>query len=389
MNIILFDNQYKINLLPFTFIRPISDLRVGIMTIKEKWEYFLDCEISDFVDDLLMDRFPLFLEDDNLFIAGNIIPNQSLLESITALNKGEALIDKSGILLALRAGSPDQFQSLDLFKKIEFQSLFASITEKYQIFQFNAQEICSDFQIITQGRNSTLLSKSNLLIGNPENLFIEEGASIEGATVNCTHGPVYIGENSEIMEGSNIRGPFALLNNAVVKMGTKIYDGTTVGPYCKVGGELNNVVLFGYSNKAHDGYLGNAVIGTWCNIGAGTSASNLKNDYSEIKQWNYVTENYKKTGLQFCGLMMGDHSKCGINVSFNTGTVMGICSNVYDSNFQSVHIPSFSFGSPSNGYLKNNLEKIIDAETAMMKRRNIDPDETYFNIIRKLFVKFD
>jgi UDP-N-acetylglucosamine diphosphorylase/glucosamine-1-phosphate N-acetyltransferase len=389
MNIILFDNQFRTNLIPFTYIRPISDIRVGIMTIKEKWEYFFNDDISDFTVDYLMDRYPLYLEEDNLFIAGNLIPNQSLVDTLQKMELGTAIVDQTGTLIALRAGSPDQFQSLDQFPKTIYSESYLAITEKHQIFQFNGDEIISDYKYITQDRQSALLSSSNTLIGDLENLFIEEGAIIESSTINCSKGPVYIGQNAEIMEGSNIRGPFALLNDAVIKMGSKIYGETTIGPHCKVGGEISNVVMFGYSNKAHDGYLGNAVIGTWCNIGAGTVASNLKNDYSEVKQWNYATENYKKTGLQFCGLMMGDHSKCGINVSFNTGTVMGICCNVYDSNFQPLHIPSFSFGSPTKGYEKNILNKIISAESAMMNRRNIDPDETYFDIIRRLYEKID
>jgi carbonic anhydrase/acetyltransferase-like protein (isoleucine patch superfamily) len=194
----------------------------------------------------------------------------------------------------------------------------------------------SDFELLTKGRKSVAISTTNKTAGENQ-IFIEEGAKVEFSILNATEGPIYIGKDAEIMEGSHIRGPFALLNDATVKMGTKIYGGTTIGPHCKVGGEICNVVMFGYSNKAHDGYLGNAVIGTWCNIGAGTAASNLKNDYSEVKQWNYATQNYQKTGLQFCGLMMGDHSKCGINVSFNTGTVLGICCNIYDSNFQALH----------------------------------------------------
>ncbi len=389
MSIILFDNQFRTNLLPFTYIRPISDIRVGIMTIKEKWEYLFNEEISDFTVDYLMEYYPLYLENDNLFIAGNLIPNPLLIDAIQKLELGTALTDQNGTLIALRAGSPDQFQSLDQFPKTIFSDSYIAITEKHHIFQYNADEIVSDFQILTQDRQSSPLSTSNTLIGDLNNLFIEEGVTIEASTINCTAGPVYIGQNAEIMEGSNIRGPFALLNDATVKMGAQIYGGTTIGPFSKVGGEISNVVIFGYSNKAHDGYLGNAVIGTWCNIGAGTVASNLKNDYSEVKQWNYATQNYQKTGLQFCGLMMGDHSKCGINVSFNTGTVMGICCNVYDSNFQAVHIPSFSFGSPGKEYEKNYLNKIISSESAMMIRRNIEPNETYFDIIRRLYEKID
>ncbi len=387
MNIVLFDNQYKAKLLPLTFLRAIADIRVGILTIKEKWELFLKQNLSILSDPELQELYPLTLEEDNLYIAGNIIPSQNLVNAILNLPVDSALFGPNDDLIAVRTKTSDFKNHLNLFKTALYSDSYTSIKEKYEIFLINANEIVSDFKLITNQRNSAPLSKSNILIGDSSQLFIEEGATVDASIINCKNGPVYIGKDAEIMEGSLIRGPFAILDHGVVKMGTKIYDGTTIGPYCKVGGELSNVVMFGYSNKAHDGYLGNAVIGTWCNIGAGTSSSNLKNDYSIVKQWDYSTNTYPKTGLQFCGLIMGDHSKCGINVSFNTGTVMGICSNVYGSNFQAFHIPSFMIGSPDSGYSKNSFEKITASEIAMMKRRNIEIDETYLRIIRKWYAK--
>lgn len=387
MNIVLFDNQYKAKLLPLTFLRAIADIRVGILTIKEKWELFLKQNLSILSDPELQDLYPLTLEEDNLYIAGNIIPSQNLVNAILNLPVDSALYGPNDDLIAVRTNSSDFKNHLNLFKTALYSDSYTSIKEKYEIFLINANEIVSDFKLITNQRNSAPLVNTNILIGDPSQLFIEEGATVEASIINCKNGPVYIGKDAEIMEGSLIRGPFAILEHGVVKMGAKIYDGTTIGPYCKVGGELSNVVMFGYSNKAHDGYLGNAVIGTWCNIGAGTSSSNLKNDYSIVKQWDYATDSYPKTGLQFCGLIMGDHSKCGINVSFNTGTVMGICSNVYGSNFQAFHIPSFMIGSPDSGYSKNSFEKITASEIAMMKRRNIEIDETYLRIIRKWYAK--
>lgn len=389
MNIVLFDNQYKTKLLPFTFLRAIADIRVGILTIKEKWELFLKQNLSILSDPELQDLYPLTLEEDNLYIAANIIPSLNLVNAILNLPVDSALFGPNDDLIAVRTKSSDFKNHLNRFKTTLFSDSYTSIKEKHEIFLINANEIVSDFKLITNQRNSAPLVNTNILIGDPSQLFIEEGATLEASIINCKNGPVYIGKNAEIMEGSLIRGPFAILEHGVVKMGAKIYDGTTIGPYCKVGGELSNVVMFGYSNKAHDGYLGNSVIGTWCNIGAGTSSSNLKNDYSFVKQWDYSTNNYPKTGLQFCGLIMGDHSKCGINVSFNTGTVMGICSNVYGSNFQPFHIQSFAIGSPTQGYTKNSIEKITASEIAMMKRRNIDIDETYLRIIRKLYAKTD
>lgn len=387
MNIVLFDNQYKAKLLPLTFLRAIADIRVGILTIKEKWEFLLQQKVSILSDPELQELYSLKIENDNVFIAANIIPTQNLLDTILNLSIDSALFGPNDDLIAVRTKSSDFKNHLNRFKTALYSDSYTSIKEKYEIFLINANEIVSDFKLITNQRNSAPLSKSNILIGDSSQLFIEEGATVDASIINCKNGPVYIGKDAEIMEGSLIRGPFAILDHGVVKMGAKIYDGTTIGPYCKVGGELSNVVMFGYSNKAHDGYLGNAVIGTWCNIGAGTSSSNLKNDYSIVKQWDYSTNTYPKTGLQFCGLIMGDHSKCGINVSFNTGTVMGICSNVYGSNFQAFHIPSFMIGSPDSGYSKNSIEKITASEIAMMKRRNIEIDETYLRIIRKWYEK--
>lgn len=387
MNIVLFDNQYRVNLLPFTFIRPISEIRIGILTISEKWELYLNDEVSFFTDDSLNEQFPLYLEDDNLFIAGNILPNKALSEALLKLNTGEALLNSENQLMALRAGSPEQFLQLDKFKKITFSEQYTEIKEKHEIFLHNPHEIIVDFKKIIANAISAPVSKSNIMIGDKSLIFLDEGVKMEACTLNTTEGPIFIGKDVEIMEGSHLRGPLAILEHSVIKMGAKIYGGTTIGPYCKVGGELSNVVMFGYSNKAHDGYLGNAVIGTWCNIGAGTSASNLKNDYGIVRQWNYKTEHFERTNTQFCGLMMGDHSKCGINVSFNTGTVLGICTSVYGSDFQDFYIPSFMIGSPKSGYSKNLFEKITASERAMMMRRNIEFDETYLSIIRKLYDK--
>ncbi len=387
MNIVLFDNQYKTKLLPLTFLRAISEIRVGILTIREKWELLLSQKVSIHTDLDLQELYPLKIEKDTLFIAGNCIPSQNLVQTILNLPFGTALLNPDDELIAVRTDSINFLDSLTPFKAQTYSELYTSISEKHHIFQYNALEIVSDFHLLTKNKTSAPLSHTNILLGDPTQLFIEEGATVEASTINCKNGPVYIGKDAEIMEGALIRGPFALLDHGVVKMGAKIYEGTTIGPFCKVGGELSNVVMFGYSNKAHDGFLGNSVIGTWCNIGAGTSSSNLKNDYSNVKQWDYATDTYPKTGLQFCGLIMGDHSKCGINVSFNTGTVMGICSNVYGSNFQAFHIQSFMIGSPDQGYTKNSIEKITASEIAMMKRRNIDIDETYLRIIRRLYAK--
>jgi UDP-N-acetylglucosamine diphosphorylase/glucosamine-1-phosphate N-acetyltransferase len=377
MNIILFDNQTRTHLLPFTFTRPFAEIRIGITTIREKWVRAFETECSFFTQDYLSELFPCEITNDNLFIAGNLLPDTLLVNGIKNLSIGEVLKDQKQNVLALRAGSFEEFSTLESFESVIYTNDFKCIRSKQDIFSSNSEVLCSDFLMLTKRRKSEILSSSNKLIGNPKNLFIEKGASIEGTIINCETGQVYIGRNSQIMEGSCIRGPFALLEDSVVKMGAKIYGATTIGPHCKVGGEINNVVMFGYSNKAHDGFLGNAVIGEWCNIGAGTDASNLKNNYGEVAQWNYATKSYENTGVQFCGLMMGDHSKCSIGTMFNTGTVVGVGCNLFGSDFHRTYIPSFSMGNRSKGYARNSIENVLESEKAMFKRRGIEMSEAY------------
>ncbi|MDR0207369.1 MAG: glucose-1-phosphate thymidylyltransferase [Bacteroidales bacterium] len=386
MNIILFDNQTSAQLLPLTFTRPVAEIRIGISTIREKWEYALKTESSFFTQDYLSELFPCKITNDNLFIAGNLLPDALLVNATKKLVIGEVLKDNKQNVLALRAGSFEEFSALESFNTIIYTGDFKSINSKQDIFSLNNVILCNDFLALTKRRKSEILPASNKLIGDPKNLFIEKGANIEGAIINCETGPVYIGSNSMIMEGSYIRGPFALLGNSVVKMGAKIYGATTIGPYCKVGGELNNVVMFGYSNKAHEGFLGNAVIGEWCNIGAGTDASNMKNNYGEVAQWNYATKAYENTGLQFCGLMMGDHSKCSIGTMFNTGTVVGMGCNLFGSDFHRTFIPSFSMGNRSKGYTQNSIENVLESERAMMQRRGITMSAAYENMLVHLRV---
>jgi len=377
MNIILFDNHTREHLLPFTFTRPVAEIRIGISTIREKWERALKTECSFFTQDYLSELFPCEITDDNLFIAGNLLPNKDLVDAIKTLGIGEVLKDSRDSVLALRAGSFETFTALENFKTIIYDCEIKSINSKYDIFSLNNEILTNDFKELTKRRKSEVLGASNTLIGNPENIFIETGVKIEGAIINCETGPVYIGRNTQIMEGCCIRGPFALLDESVIKMGAKIYGATTIGPCCKVGGEINNVVMFGYSNKAHDGYLGNAVIGEWCNIGAGSDASNLKNNYDEVAQWNYASQSYENTGLQFCGLMLGDHTKCSIGSMFNTGTVVGVCCNLFGADFHRSFIPSFSTGNRNKGYSKYPIEKALESEQAMFLRRGIEMSEDY------------
>jgi len=384
MNVILFDNQARADLLPFTFTRPLAEIRIGITTIREKWERALKTDCSFFTQDYLSELFPCMITDDNLFIAGNLLPEPILVEAVKALGKGEVLKDSKQCVLALRAGSFEEFHALENYEMVVYSEKTTAINSKQDIFSLNKEILLNDFKLLKANRKSCVLSPSNKLIGDPKNLFIETDAKIEGTIINCETGPVYIGKHAQIMEGSCIRGPFALLEESVVKMGAKIYGATTIGPYCKVGGETNNVVMFGYSNKAHDGFLGNAVIGEWCNIGAGSDASNLKNNYGEVAQWNYATQDYQNTGLQFCGLMMGDHSKCGIGSMFNTGTVIGVGCNLFGSDFHRSFIPSFSMGNRTKGYIHNAIEKVLESERVMFLRRGIEMGEEYSTMLTHL-----
>lgn len=351
MNIILFDGESRIDLLPFTFTRPVAEIRIGILTISEKWKMFLSADYSYLTEAYLQSRFPLIEKENSIFVAGNVIPSEELVSAIKLLQMGQALKYEGGII-AFR-GTRNYLDSLSTHETISFDSPLILIRRTFDIFRLNGEAIQADFQLITKGRKSARLSNTVQIIGDKcfadgsPKLFVEEGVVAECATINLKNGPVYLGKDVEIMEGAHIRAPFAACEHAVVNMGAKIYGPTTLGPYCKVGGELNNVVIFGYSNKAHDGFLGNSVIGEWCNIGAGTESSNLKNDYSEVRLWSYRSQRFDKTGLQFCGLMMGDYSKAGINTQFNTATVVGVGCNIYGSDFPRVYISSFQDGGAS------------------------------------------
>ncbi|MEG1379128.1 MAG: putative sugar nucleotidyl transferase [Bacteroidales bacterium] len=371
-NIIMVDGEIRNNLLPLSFCRPVADFRFGILTIREKWERTLPGYYSYLTEEYLTAKFPISVSDDNLFIAGNICPSLMLSAEIVNLREGEALMNKER-LIAFR-GTIEQYKSRSFIYQTETESEILFFEHLYDLFLLNGQAIEDDFRLIVDGRTGTPLSDSVRVIGEryyPDGtpkIFLEAGASVECAILNVTNGPVYIGNHAEIQEGSAIRAPFAACEHAVVNMNSKIYGATTLGPYCKVGGELNNVLLFGYSNKAHEGFLGNAVVGEWCNIGAGTNASNLKNDYSEIKLWNYPQGRFLKTGLQFCGLIMGDHSKAGINCMFNTATVLGVGVNIHGSGFPRNFVPSFSEGGTA-GFSDVMLPKFFQTASRMMERR--------------------
>ncbi len=376
MKIVVYDKaQVHAELLPLSYTRPVGAIRIGIDTIAEKWQAYIPGTYSwRPAAAYLAEIFPEEPEAD-LFIAGDLIPDAALAEAVTALGADERLM--AGELEIAYRGTGSNI--------VQYSGPVNSVAHLYDIFLMNGQCLQADFERITRNRTSAELSSTNVVIGDPSKIFLEEGARVEGAFINTTGGPVYIGANAEIMEGSMLRGPIALCEHAVVNMGTKVYGGTTLGPWCKVGGELNNVVMQAYSNKAHDGFLGNAVIGQWCNIGAGAVASNLKNDYTPIKLWNYPAGRFLRTGLQFCGLIMGDHSKAGINTMFNTATVLGVGVNIHGSGFPRNFVASFSEGSTA-GYSDVSMTKFFDIAARMMSRRGVElteADKRMFYAIRE------
>lgn len=386
MNLILFDDSSRKNLLPLTFTRPVSEIRVGILTLREKWEKTLGKKASWLTVDYLQPKFPIIKSEDNFLINAALFPEELIIKEITGLKPGEG-IQCQGRLVALRADlqQVEEFEPFSDASQGKFtptQTDARFLNHLWEIFSENGREIETDFEMITLGRSSEALSGTNKLSG--DRIFIETGASVEASVINTTGGPVYIGRKSEIMEGSLIRGPFALLEESTLKMGAKIYGPTTIGPHCKVGGEVNNSVFLGYSNKAHDGFLGNSVIGEWCNLGADTNNSNLKNNYAEVKLWNYPQERFETTGLQFCGLIMGDHSKCGINTMFNTGTVVGVNANIYGAGFPRNFIPSFSWGGPQ-GFTVFSLKKAFEVAEKVMNRRNLEFDQIEKDILSFVF----
>lgn len=382
MNYILFDGPARNALLPFTFTRPVADILVGIMTIRQKWELHLGSTTTTLTEEYLSDKYPMVELEGNVMINASFLPNAILAELVSNLEPNQAIFKKDEIIAFYTSENQEEVD-FDTYEIIEYNDDCITIENTWDIFSKNDVAIREDFELLTQDRRSQPIPKSVNVIA-PENVFIEEGAKLEYVTLNASSGPIYIGRDAEIMEGSVIRGPFALCDNAQVKMASKIYGATTVGPYSRVGGEVKNVVIFAYSNKGHDGFLGDSVLGEWCNIGADSNNSNLKNNYEEVRLWSYQTEGFAKTGLQFCGLMMGDHSKCGINTMFNTGTVVGVSANIFGSGFPRNFVPSFSWGGAS-GFTTYLTKKAFETAKLVMSRRNIVFDETEAAILEHVF----
>lgn len=382
MNYILFDGPHRNNLLPFTFTRPVADIRIGILTIREKWEAYLGYTTTTITEEYLSDKFPMVEMEENVMINASFLPNIELVEMVKNLEENQAIFKGDEIIAFFTKEAQDDID-FSKFEALEFEDEILKIEHTWDIFSKNGDALQDDFELLIKGRRSQPIPATNNVL-NPENVFIEDGATLQFVTLNASTGPIYIGKNAEIMEGSLIRGPFALCEGSTVKLGAKIYGPTTVGPYSKVGGEVNNSVIFGYSNKGHDGFLGNSVLGEWCNLGADTNNSNLKNNYAEVRLWDYTTGGFSKTGMQFCGLMMGDHSKCGINTMFNTGTVVGVSANIFGSGFPRNFVPSFSWGG-SGGFIAYLPQKAFEVAKVVMSRRNIEFTEQDASILNFIF----
>lgn len=383
MNLILFDHpEIRQNLLPFTFTRPVAAIRTGILTIAEKWERHLDLKSSFATEDYLAEKFPIHTGTDNLWINGAVCPTAELTQAILNLALEESLVQNE-LVIATRTAST-QLPLPDSKTKKEFPGSLTLIDQLWKIYQQNGTQIREDFMLVTAGRKSAPVADEHTRVYNASQIFLEEGARVRAAVLNAENGPIYLGKNSFVQEGALIRGPFALCEESHVNMGAKVRGDTTVGPFSKIGGEVSNSVIFGYSNKAHDGFLGNSVLGEWCNIGADTNTSNMKNNYENIKLWSYAKGGFKDSGLMFCGLMFGDHSKCGINTMFNSGTVVGVSASIFGDGYPRNFIPSFAWGGAA-GFTTYQLNKALETAGKAMERRNQVLNETEKAILKKLF----
>ncbi|HET8858595.1 GlmU family protein [Marivirga sp.] len=384
MNYLLIEQaDFRNQLKPFTLTRPISEIRIGILTIREKWVKYLKIDVSHLTIPALQDKYPSKIQERNILINSSVCPTPELVKAIQL----GASLKKDGVLISA-AVTEEEIKFFDPQQKMaeaaEYDGALTIISQLWHIFQNNASEIKMDFKLVTEGRDSEPINDPYSKVYGEKNIFIEKGASIKASILNAENGPIYIGKNAQIHEGAIIKGPCAMLNDSHVNMGAKIKGDSTIGPFCKIGGEVSNSVFFGYSSKGHDGFIGNSVVGEWCNLGADTNTSNLKNNYANVKLWDYAKGGFKDTGLQFCGLMMGDHSKCGINTMFNTGTVVGVCSNIFGSGFPRNFIPSFAWGGAA-GFMTFELNKAFEVAERVMERRGVSLEEREIKLLTEHF----
>ena len=378
---LLFEDKNIIkDFFPLTFTRPSAELRAGILTFAERWQRLLGItQVNYLTADYLQGKYSYtgVSEEVTLFIYANFLPTPRFLEQVRSLEVGES-ITYQGRQLAFLGKSI----TLSSIPSIEWEEPLVLFEKPTDLFTYNDKAIDFDFELLTKGRTSAPLSPTNGFLGDRADLFIEEGAKIEFATLNCQKGKIYIGKDAEVMEGSHLRGPIALCEHATVNMGAKLYGATTIGPYSKVGGEISNSVIWGYSNKGHDGFLGNSVLGQWCNLGADTNVSNLKNTYNTIQLWDYQKGDYTSSGLQFCGVLMGDHSKTAINTQINSGTTVGVFANLFSAGFPSKYIPNFAWGTSADKY---RLDEAFAVAERVMARRGIAFDQKEQDILQWLF----
>lgn len=391
-HIVLFDGNERDNLLPLTATRAMADLRVGILTIKEKWEKYFQTKVDVLTQDYLQPKYTYTQKENTIFINTQFLPTKSFIKDLESLGDNEILKWRT-MLVAIKTNQPinsiQDIYKIDAsnnenkdynygHKQLNTTESTYLISHPWNIFSHNGNEIKNDIKLLVLKPNPEKLSATNAILGNE--IYVEDGVSCECSILNAKNGPIYLGKNSEVMEGTTIRGSFALGEHSTLKMQTKIYGDTTIGPHCKVGGEVSNSVFFGYSNKAHDGFIGNSVIGEWCNLGADTNNSNLKNNYGKVKAYNYPAKDIIDTGLQFCGLIMGDHAKSSINTMFNTGTVVGVCANVFGGGFHPKFVPDFAWNEKIF-----DLEKAYEVAQRVMERREINLSETDKNILKYIF----
>ena len=374
MNIQLHDNNLHLRFAPLTLTRPVGNLRMGIFTNDERWKFFLSEAIITYkTENYLSGKYPSSTLDV-IEVNASVIPNEDMIAAIYHLSNNEVLMIGENWLA--RIG--------DATKVVEYKGeIPVIISERWHLYEKNSEVLVADFKLITAGRTSQELSTTNLVIGDENLIFLEEGAIVEGAILNTKTGPIYVAKHAEIMEGSIVRGPLAMNEHSALKLGTKIYGAVTLGPHCKVGGEVNNAVFQAYSNKGHDGFVGNSLIGEWCNLGADTNTSNLKNNYGFVSTYSYETNKEEATDIQFMGICMGDHSKCGINTMFNTATVVGVSANIFGSGFPAKFVDSFSWGG-SDGIQTFKFEKAIEYSNNMMQRRDLQLTEDEIQILKKI-----
>lgn len=376
MHIILFEDDRHQEFLPLTFTRPVGELRIGILKIAEKWSKMMGVSVSHQTRDYLQELFPENKSTEAIYINARLLPDEELIHTISSLKENESLV-KNRVLLSKKGNGN---------KAIEYANDVLILDKVTDLFSKNGEALQRDFALLTKEKKSAVLHESNTVIGDKSLILIEEGAQVYASTLNTLGGPIYIDKDAEIMEGSHVRGPFYLGEHSQLKMGSKVYGPTTIGPHSKVGGEVSNSIIQGFSNKGHDGFIGNTIMGEWCNLGADTNTSNLKNNYSGVRIWNYGKKEYADTGLTFCGLIMGDHSKCSINTMFNTGTVVGVAANIFGGDFPPKHVPSFSWGG-SSGSTEYDIEKALQTAERVLSRRSLpltDADKQMLTHIFKM-----